>query len=382
MLDSQWRAGVLILLAAATLLPACQSKESGGAPARALETSSKAASGASLRVVVVRPRASEGAQNLVLPGTVEPWEKAALYARVTGYLDSVAVDIGDQVEKGADIAAVVVPEVRAELRSAQARVAQEQAELELARVTRRRLAHLRQDNPEAIPQQDVDVAAAKEHIEVAQVGVAEADLDRLRALAAYAQMQAPFTGRVTRRLLDPGALVREGTTSDAQPIVELARTDRLRVAFEVPEPVSRAVRTGTAVKLYIDAFPGREIDATVSRVSGALHESTRSMRAEIDLDNPEGQYGPGMYVSVHLSAQAVPDALGVPSRGVRGQGSERYCLVARDGLLRRAPVVVAADDGRLALIARGLSAEDRVVIAGSPLAQDGSRVEAVEEQAQ
>jgi len=370
---------VVFLATTVGLLGACQSKGTEAA-ARSQASTEASYSAAPVRVVVTHPGAAEGNQDLVLPGTVEPWEKAALFARVTGYLDSIRVDIGDHVDKGAEVARIVVPEVQAELRSAEARVSQEQAELELARVTRTRLAALRKSNPEAIPQQDVDVAVAKEHIQAAQVGVAEADRDRLRTLAGFARMRAPFAGRVTKRMLDPGALAREGTSSGAEPIVELARTDRLRIAFEVPEPVVHGVQPGAHVKLHFDAIAGSQIDATVARVSGALDAATRSMRAEVDLDNPDGHYAPGMYVSVQLSAQAVGDALAVPSRAVRGQGSERYCLVVREGVLHRAPVVVASDDGRHALVARGLSADDRVMVAGSPLARDGSRVEAVEEQ--
>lgn len=373
-----------VLILAALMALACSSEKipSAATRAKAAHGSTMGPGDGALRVLVERPLEADGNQDLVLPGTVEPWEKAALFSRVTGYLERVAVDIGEKVQKGAEIARIVAPEMRAELRSTEARVVQEQAELELARLTRSRLQNLRQANPEAIPQQDVDVAAAKEHIEAAQVGVVEAERDRLRVLMGYARMRAPFAGRVTKRLLHPGALVREGAASGTQPIVELVRTDRLRLSFNLPEPVTPRVRAGAAVKLRFDAFPGREVEATVSRVSGALDESTRSMRAEIDLTNRKNRYWPGMYASVRLSAQAIEGALSVASRAVRGQGSERYCLVAREGVLHRVPVVVASDDGRHALIAQGLTVDDKVMVAGSPLAREGNQVEAVRERQQ
>lgn len=375
------RAGIALLVTLSSA--ACSSDKAPGAsaPLSSVEASTGAARGP-VRVIVERPSEARGDQELVLPGTVEAWEKAALFSRVTGYLETVFVDLGDQVESGAEIARVVAPETKAELRSAEARVNQERAERELAGLTKTRLEALRQANPEAISQQDVDVAAAKERIEAAQLGVAEAARDRLRTLVSYAKVQAPFTGRVSKRHLHPGALVREGTSAGTQPIVDLVRTDRLRLAFNLPEPLAPRVRAGTKVALRFDAFPGREVQAEVARVSGVLDESTRTMRAEIELDNEESRYAPGMYASVRLSAQAVEGALTLPSRAVRGQGDERYALVVRDELLERVPVVVASDDGRSALVAQGLTSEDRVVVSGSPLAREGSSVEAVEESAQ
>jgi len=370
----------IFLLLPVAAVAGCNRGASGASQAQA-ESSDEAGAQAKrpVRVVVSSPTPAEGAQQLVLPGTIEAWETAPLYARVTGYLESVSADIGDQVESGAELARIVVPEMRAELSSAQSRVAQEQAELELARITKARLQSLREANPEAIPQQDVDVAAAKEQIEAAQVGVAQAEQERLRTLSAFGRLRAPFAGRITKRVLDPGALAREGTTSDALPIVEIARTDKLRLAFEVPEPMAPHVSVGTPVKLRFDAFPGRELEATVARLAGALDPSTRSMRAEIDLENEEGRYQPGMYASVRLAVEMNNGALAVPSRAVRGRGGDRYCLVARDGVLEKAPVVVASDDGRQAMIARGLDPEDRVMVAGSPLARAGTACEAVEE---
>jgi RND family efflux transporter MFP subunit len=261
-------------------------------------------------------------------------------------------------------------------------VAQEQAELEMARLTRGRLQSLRKANPEAIPQQEVDLAAAKEQIEAAQVGVAQAEQERLRTLNAFGRLRAPFAGRITKRVLHPGALAREGTTSDALPIVEIARTDKLRIAFEVPEPMAPHVSVGSAAKVRFDAFPGKAIEAKVARLAGALSPGTRSMRAEIDLDNTDGSYRTGMYAAVRLQVEMNEGALTIPSRAVRGQAGDRYCLVAREGVLEKAPVIIASDDGRQAVIAQGLDAEDRVMVAGSPLARAGVSIEAIEEESE
>ncbi len=331
-----------------------------------------------LRVVVERPAAADTAQTLLLPGNLEPWQAAALYARVTGYLEVVLVDIGDEVRQGDVLARILMPEMQAELRREEARLEKERAELRLARLTRTRLQKLREKESAAIPQQDVDIAVANEAMSAAEVAVAEAEVARLKTLSGFAVLCAPFSGRIVRRVLHPGALVREGTSSGAQPVLELARTDPLRLAFEVPEDLVPRVHRGEPVKIRIDAFPGMEIDGVVARTQGALDETTRSMRAEVDLSNKDRKFQPGMYASVRLQTEPLAGAWTIPSRAVRGGGADRFVLVATDGVLRRQPVTVASDDGRIATVVAGVSSNDQIVVAGSPMAREGARVEAME----
>jgi RND family efflux transporter MFP subunit len=365
-----------VALLVTAVLPGCSRDSDAGGQ----EESRSASAGEppALRVVVEKPLAVSGAEAMVLPGTVEAWESARLYARVTGYLEEVDVDIGDEVAAGDRVARVLIPEMAADIAGAEARLAKEKADLELARLTHARLQALRELNPAAVPQQDVDTAAAQVEVEKAQRRVAEADRDRLHALRELARLVAPFPGRITRRVLHPGALVREGNSPGAEPVVEIARTDRLRLVFEIPEPLAPHVQEQMPVVLRFDAFPGSEVAARVARLAGALDPSTRAMRAELDLTDGAGRYRPGMYASVTIDVDAADGALSVPSRAVRGHGDDRFVFVAEEGVLRRRPVVVASDDGRRALVVRGLGADDRVMVAGSPLAQDGVRCEAVE----
>jgi len=347
---------------------------------------------AALRVVVERPGPADAELSMVLPGSLEAWEMAQLYARVTGYLEKVAVDIGDEVGAGDELARIVVPEMAADLEradadvaSARADVERQQAEFELAEITGERLSALRRREKAAVPQQDVDAAAANARVEQARLAAARAHLDaaraeraRLEALSNFAGLRAPFAGRITRRVLHAGALAREGTSSDAEPVVEIARTDRLRLVFMVPEPMVPHVRTGQAVHVRLDAFPAEDIEATIARTAGALDPATRSMRAEVDLENTDGKLRPGMYAAVDLTVEVDRAGSTVASRAVRGRGGERFVLVVRDGVLHRQPVTVAADDGRRAVIAAGVGADDVVMVAGSPLAAEGSAVEPVE----
>lgn len=366
---------ILLAFLAALVLTSCRpdNPAGGGSPVSGGQEDAR------LRVVVEKPEPVHGVRSFVLPGSAEPWEVVPLYARVTGYLDVLHVDIGDPVDADEELARILVPEMEAELRAAEARIEREKAELALARLTHARLAKLHARNPEAVPRQQVDEAEARVDVEKAQLALARAELERLRALGSYSRLRAPFAGRITRRFADPGDLVREGTANGARPVVEIARTDKLRVVFHVPEPLVPHVSPGARVRVRFDALPGHELEATVSRTAGALDSDTRTLRAEIDLENPRGAYRPGMYASVELELEIASGALGVPARAVRGPTRKPYVWAVRDGVLEKVPVVVAWDDGRLAWVVRGLLPEDRVVVAAPALAEPGMAVEAVEE---
>jgi membrane fusion protein (multidrug efflux system) len=369
MFEHSPRPWMAVVVAAGCVL-GCAKEATGANPAE---------EGRILRVVVATPAPVEGEQTVELPGTLEPWEDALLYARVTGYLQSVSVDIGSEVKAGEVLATIVVPEMDAQLQSAQAQLDQELAEVELASMVEKRLRDLRKANQEAIPQQDVDNAAAKRRVETAQADLARAEVKRLKTLSSFARLRAPFDGRVTQRILHPGALVREGTTPGARPIVEVVRTQPLRLVLQIPEPLVPSVAVGSELDVHLDAFPGREFEGTIARISSALDEKTRAMRAEVDFENDEGTFRPGMYGEVYLRVRVPDGLLSIPSKAVRGQGAERFVLVARDGILHRQAIVVASDDGRRAVVATGLSTDALVMVAGSPLARDGSPCEPIEE---
>jgi len=346
-----------------------------------------------IRVVVAKPSPVTEHETIVLPGTLEPFESARLFARATGYLSEVTVDIGAVVTKGQPLAHIVMPDVtartgiaRAQRAAAAAAVVRTKSELSLAKITHERRRALRQKNPGAISQQDVDMAAGKWRIKQTEVKLAQArlmvataKLNELYTLSKFGVIAAPFNGRITRRVLHPGALVRAGTASGARPVVYIARTNPLRLSFEVPEPLVPQVRAGQSVAVRIKAFHKREIKMTIARVAGTLDATTRSMRAEIDVPNPDQRYKPGMYASVSIEAKPPPGALRIASRAIGGSGSKRYVFVVRKGVLARVPVIVASDDGKNAFVVSGVSTADDVVVVGSPLARPGMRVDSVAE---
>ncbi|MFT4571391.1 MAG: RND family efflux transporter MFP subunit [Hyphomicrobiaceae bacterium] len=351
------------LLLATSSIVACEG------PTDAL--TARSSEGEALVVVVTQPERVTARRTTTLPGSLEAWEQAPLFARVTGYVADVAVDIGSKVKSGQPLATITVPEMAPTLAGARARRDQEQAQLAMARLTRKRTAGLRSANRNAVSSQTVDETAAAEQIEIAQLALANAEVQRLEALAGFGTLLAPFDGVITKRNLDPGALAREGTTPGAMAVLEIARVDKLRLIFDVPEKMLAAATTGNEIAIRFDALPGRTIAGQVARSSGTLDPSTRSLRAQVDVDNSAQELTPGMYASVTLSMAATPGWT-LPSRAVRGEGDRRYVLVVSDGVCRRADVTVADDDGRQATVVDGVSESTSVVIAGSPLARDGA----------
>jgi multidrug efflux pump subunit AcrA (membrane-fusion protein) len=372
------------------------------------------------------PRTLE--RSVELPGTLVAYAAAALYPKASGYVGEVSVDIGDHVRKGDALVRLDVPEMadelrhsraalhtrRAELAAAQARVSlvqqsvprataevqRAEAEVTLKRITAQRTEALARE--QALPQQQLDEAsaalaiaegalavararldelAADAEVHRAAVGVAEgnveaaeASLARLETLSHYATVTAPFDGVITERLVDPGAFVRSAGDGGSMPVLRLAALDRLRLVVDVAEPDVPPVRPGCAAEATCGTT---QVHAVVSRIAGALRPETRTMRAEIDLDNPDGQMLPGSYARVRLTLQSRDDAMMLPARAIRSAAGRTFVLVARDGRAEEAAVEVGYTDGAWTEVRSGLRDDDMVIVAAPSGVTAGSLVEAV-----
>ena len=259
-------------------------------------------------------RASTDARKeIVLTGNFEPYESAMLYSMVTGYVASVAVDIGDMVQRDAVLVRLKIPEMEAELARAEAEVnvaaahlREAKAQADLAGLNHRRVAELQAKEPLAVTQQDVDMVGARDRIAAAQVEsaaaeleVARAELKGLRAMEAYSKIRAPFRGVISQRIVDPGHLVVDGANG-GEPVLQLDRVDRLRLVLAIPEAVVAQIAPGLRVEFTVDALPDQKFDGTITRIAGALSEESRSMRAEVDVEARQGLLRPGMYATVRV----------------------------------------------------------------------------------
>lgn len=344
-------------------------------------------------VTVVQPIRRAAVRSITLPASVEAFEKATLYAKVAGYLEWIKVDKGDWVSRGQVLAFIEVPEMAKEHQGAQIAVREAQAALERARadaalkaLTYKRLAGVRESQPEVIPQQEVDVARAAYEVAQGEVELAKAKLERARAeverlevLVEYAQIKSPYDGVVTERFVDPGAMIQKGTnsTGNVAPIVTVMNIEKVRVYVHVPEPDTPYVDRGDPVLVTFDALAGREFRSRVTRFATALDPQTRTMKTEIDLNNPGHLIRPGMYGNVALKLAEEEEALFLPAQSIRQDAAARkfvYLLVA--DRIRKAFVETGLDDGRLVQV-RGLRGDETVVLTGVENLREGLAVKTV-----
>lgn len=223
------------------------------------------------------------------------------------------------------------------------------------------------------------LAVAKARIDVvaSEVALAEARVQRLETLAEYARIRAPFDGVVTRRMVDPGALVQDSTKSGGMPLFTVQRIDRMRVAFDVPEVDLPFVTRGARATIRPLAAVGAALEGTVSRIATSLETGTRTMRAEIDLENPEGRLFDGMYVQVVLSVDVRPDALTIPAAALLHEAGKAFVYVVNAGTVEKRELGMGLDDGIDVEVRSGMKADEQVVIVGMALISPGERVRAV-----
>lgn len=315
---------------------------------------------------------------MTLPGDVVGYYQSALYAKVTGYLKSIAVDKGDRVKKGEVLAEIEVPELRQRLDRAR-------SNLHIQRLTYERLDRVWKSDPRLVAREDVDIAYSK-------FEQAQADANELAALVAYTQIIAPFDGVVTERFVDPGALIRaggqgtatapmEGTASaggTAAPVVSLADIETLRIYAYVPQDAVGYVRVGMPVTIGFQELPGRTYTATVTRFAHSLDLATRTMLTEIDIKNTKREIYPGMYANVILELERHADALKLPNSAVGDfPDHSHYVMVVHDGRIEEVPVKVGINTGIYMEITSGLSGKEQVVRALNPALSRGEEVHPV-----
>src|SRR5882762_4422752 len=343
------------------------------------------------RVEVVHPRRVTVAQRLETNATLEAFEEADLFAKVSGYLSDVRVDIGDHVKAGQVLAVIDVPEMEQELAEAEAQLETKQRALETARwqvehskadlalqeITFRRQGTLNKD--QWVSNQALDDARAKNDIARADLGLAEANRDqaaaqvdmatatveKTKALLAYTQIVAPFDGVVARRLVNRGDLVQAATVTRTTPsagsLFTVQRIDTIRVFCDVPENEVPQLHVGDPAIVRPSGFDGKPFTGQVTRFSLRHDPETRNMRTEIDLPNPKEELYPGTYAEVSLEMNRRPDALTVPTAAVGSDGDGDFVYTITDNRITRLAVKTGlTDNGRIEVTA-GLSEETPVV---------------------
>jgi len=332
----------------------------------------QAAEAAIPTVATTRAKAGPATDKLVLPGSVQAYYEAPIYARTNGYLKVWYTDIGAGVKKGQLLAEIDTPEVDQELRQAQADLATAQANYLLARTTNERWQGLLAT--ESVSQQDADQRAGDAAAKLATQQSAAANVARLRELESFKRVQAPFDGVVTQRNTDVGALINAGEAPGSA-LFRVADTHRLRVYVQVPEPYAAQVRDGVSAALEFTDHPGKSYAATVTSTAHALDVTSRTLQVELQIDNSRGELLPGSYVQVTFTLPAGGDTLRVPVNALLFRGARvQVATIDGDHRVHLKDIAEGRDFGTEVEVLSGISASDTLIVNPPDSIADGSQV--------
>jgi len=366
------------------------------------EQSSKQNAPPAAPVVVVER--GQLANTLQVAGEFIPYQEVELHAKVAGYIKRINVDIGDHVKAGEVLATLDIPEIEAQVQGASAgvrqtreqitraksEVQQAQANYDALHAESDRLQQAAKAQPGLIAEQELDDARAKDQAAAAEVdaaksalsatqqqlGVSQADQQHYASLADYSRITAPFTGVVTWRYADTGALIQAGTSNaGSMPVVKVAEIDVLRLRLPVPEALAPFVHVGDTAQIEVQAL-NKSFSGTVTRDTDALDPSTRTMQVEIDVPNPKGELEPGMYAQVTLDIKRAGNALVVPIQSVDESGTQpTVMLVDSSNHVEKRTVQVGISTANRTEILSGLSAGDRIIATNLSSYQPGELVQ-------
>jgi RND family efflux transporter MFP subunit len=334
----------------------------------------EAATAAMPTVTTTHAHRGPAVSDLVLPGTVQAYFEAPIYARTNGYVKKWYTDIGAPVKQGQLLAEIETPEVDQELRQAQADLGTARANYDLARITNERWQGLL--TTQSVSQQDADQRAGDAAAKLAAQQSASANVARLQELESFKRVLAPFDGVVTQRNTDIGALINAGAgQTPGSALFRVADLHRLRIYVSVPQPYSGGVRAGDSAQLEFADHPGKRYTATVANTSRALDANSRTLLVELQIDNSKGELLPGSYAQVHFNLARDFDALRIPVNTVlfRTQGLQVATLDDQQRVHLR-NITQGRDFGSEVEVLSGITASDTLVVNPPDSLNDGAQV--------
>lgn len=344
------------------------------------------------------------ASTLTVAGEFQPYQEVELHAKVSGYIRKINVDIGDRVRSGQVIATLEVPELtaqvagsQAEVRHSQSEIAREQSSVALAEANYAavhaaytRLTEASKQRPGLVAEQELDdsrardldaqakINVAKSALEASkeQLGISQADNQRVQSLKDYSVVTTPFTGVITMRYADVGSLIQAGTASNTQsmPVVKVAQSDLLRLRMPVPEEDVPFIKIGGDVSIKLQAT-GKTFTGKIIRFTRELSTSTRTMLAEVDVPNPDLALSTGMTAQTTIVLEAQKNVLTVPAGAVlKGDTQASVLIVDSDNKVQKVPVTLGIQSPDRIEITRGLSEHQSVIVSGQTNYQPGQVV--------
>jgi RND family efflux transporter MFP subunit len=311
-------------------------------------------------------------QRLILPGSLQPYSKATIYARVNGYLKNWNKDIGAQVKAGEVLASIETPDLDQQLAQARATLASAKASHDIAAITAERNNSLLKT--QSVSQQIADQTAADAEAKKAIMDASAAYVRQLEAMQSFKEIVAPFDGVVTARNTDIGALINSGSTG--QSLFEISDLHRIRIYVQVPQAFTADLRPGLKATFEMPQYPGRKFDATLVTTSNAMNETSRSMLVELQADNPDGKLFGGTYCRVDFQIPSDQNMVRLPATALMpvNRGVQVAVLGDNNKVVLKS-IQLGRDFGDTVEVTAGLAAQDRVIDSPPETLQTGNTVQ-------
>jgi RND family efflux transporter MFP subunit len=325
----------------------------------------------------VHPKPEADSQEIVLPGYTQPFSDTPIYARTNGYLKRWYFDIGAHVEKGQLLAEIDTPEIDQQLDQARAELKTAQANEQLAAITAARWQNLLKTN--SVSKQETDQAVSDLSAKQATVASMAANVHRLEQLQSFEKVYAPFSGVITARNTDIGALINAGAGGQPQELFHMAAVDKLRVYVALPEVDLRAAQDGAKAALTLDEFPGQTFEGVIVRNSDSIDLASRTLNVEVDVNNPGDRIKTGAYVFVHLklpdNQSHTAESLVIPANTLLFRSEGLRVGVVRKNRAQLVPITIGRDYGSSVEVVAGLDSTDQVIVNPSDSLTTGTAVQ-------
>ena len=324
-------------------------------------------------VDVIQPKQGAPHQEIVLPGNIQAFTDAPIYARTNGYLRKWYVDIGARVKAGQLLAVIDTPEVDQQLLQARADLNTAEANTNLSQITWNRYEDLK--NTDSVSKQDVDNANGDYAAKKATQASSAANVKRLEDTKAFQNIYAPFDGVITARETDIGQLIDQGSSTTQKELFHIAAIKTLRVYINVPQQYSIAAKPGLTADLTLGEYPGRRFRGTLVRTANAIDVASRTLLVEVDVNNATGELLPGAYTEVHLKLPSdIPTyILPVSALIFRAQGLQ-VATVDSNNKTKLVAITLGRDFGSQVEVLSGLNGDDKVIVNPSDSVIDGEQV--------
>ncbi len=327
-------------------------------------------------VNVVEPKSGAALEEIVLPGNTQAFSDTPIYARTNGYLKRWYVDIGAHVRQGELLAEIETPEIDQQLEQARADLKTAEANEQLAQITATRWQNLLKTD--SVSKQETDQAVNDLSAKQATVESMTANVHRLEQLQSFEKIYAPFSGVVTARNTDVGALINAGAGGMPQELFHMAAVNRLRVYVAVPEIDSEAAQNGAKATLTLDEYPGEPFQGTIVRNSDAIDLNSRTLNVEVDIDNRDGRIRPGAYVFVHMKipekSKNATASHTIPANTLLFRSEGLRVGVVRGDHAELVPITIGRDYGSTVEVISGLKPTDQVIVNPSDSLTTGTPV--------